>query len=109
MIQTQKVLGQSNLVATTLTDIYTVPASTSAVISTITLCNTNTSACAVRVSVAKAGAVDILAQYVLYDQAVDSKSTYVLTIGMTLAAGDVVRCQSTLAGTSVNIFGIEVA
>lgn len=109
MIQTQKVLGQNNLAVAALTDIYTVPVGTSTVISTVALCNTNASACAVRVSVAKAGAIDTLAQYVLYDQAVDGKSTYVLTIGITLAAGDVVRCRSTLAGTSVNIFGIEVA
>ena len=44
MPQTHKVLGQSNPAATTLTTLYTVPASTSAVVSTLVICNTASSA-----------------------------------------------------------------
>ena len=39
MATTYRVLGQSNPAATTATTLYTVPAATSAVISTINICN----------------------------------------------------------------------
>jgi hypothetical protein len=39
MATTYKVLGQLNPAATTPTTLYTVPASTSTVVSTITICN----------------------------------------------------------------------
>ena len=43
MATTYKVLGQSNPAATTATTLYTVPAATSAIASTITICNQSTS------------------------------------------------------------------
>lgn len=39
MISTYKVLGQSAPAATTAVDLYTVPALTSTIVSTITVCN----------------------------------------------------------------------
>ena len=58
---------------------------------------------------APAGAVDALQHYLFYDQAIDGNSTFIATIGITLATTDVVRVYATLATLSFNVFGVEVA
>ncbi len=109
MADSLKILGQSVPAAATLTDLYTVPASTNATISSITVCNTSATATTFRISVAIAGAASAFKQYIYYDQAIDGNSTYTATIGITLAATDVVRVYATLATLSFNAFGVEVA
>lgn len=109
MADTFKVLAQSNPAATTLTDAYTVPASTSAVVSTITVANRSATATAFRVSVAIAAAVDNAKQYIAYDVPIGGNETVTLTLGISLATTDVVRVYATLATLSFNIFGVEVS
>lgn len=108
MAETIKVLGQSNPAATTLTDLYTVPADTETVVSTLVIANRTSSNKEVRVSVAVAGAADSLEQYLLYDLTVLKNSSEFYTIGMTLAATDVVRVYADSVGVSFNLFGTEV-
>lgn len=107
MADTYKVLGQSNPAATTLTDIYTVPAATSVIVSTITVANRSAVATSFRISVAIAGAADANQQYIAYDVPINGNETISLTIGVTLAATDKVRVYATLATLSFNIFGVE--
>ena len=108
MAETYKTLFQSNPSATTLTAAYTVPASTSAVVSTITVANRSATATTFRISVAVAGAVDDNKQYIAYDAEIGGNDTYTLTIGITLATTDVVRVYATLATLSFNGFGTEI-
>lgn len=108
MAETIKVLGQSNPGAATLTDAYTVPASTSAVISTITVANRSATATSFRISVAPNGAADSNEQYLYYDIPLPGNDTFATTIGITVDAADVVRVYATLATLSFNIFGTEV-
>lgn len=107
MADTYKVLGQSDPLAATLTDAYTVPASTQAVISTITIANRSGTGTSFRISVAPAGGADSNEQYVAYDVAIGGNETLSLTIGITLEATDVIRVYATLATLSFNIFGVE--
>lgn len=109
MAQTHKVLAQSKPSATTLTDIYTVPASTQAIISTITICNQSATPTTFRLSVAVAGLADTAKQYLAYDATIDGNQTITLTLGITLAATDVLRVYNTLATLSFNVFGMEVS
>lgn len=104
---TVKVLAQSNPSATTLTDAYTVPAATTATVSSITVCNQAASATTFRVSVAVAGAANATKQYLYYDVSLDAYDTFVATIGITLGAADVIRVYSGNASTSFNIFGVQ--
>lgn len=104
-----KVLGQSAPAATTLTDLYTVPAARSTTISTITVCNRAATAATFRISVAPAGGVDASSQYLYYDQAIDANSTFALTLGITLATTDKVRVYASTANLSFSAFGVEVA
>ncbi len=109
MAETIKVLGQSNPAATALTAMYTVPASTAAVASTLTIANRTSGTVEVRVSVAVAGAVDAVEQYILYDVKVLKNDYLYLTVGLTLAATDVVRVYTDTLGVSFNLFGSEVS
>jgi len=108
MPQAHKVLGQSNPSATTLTTLYTVPASTQAVCSTVTICNTASSATTYRVAVRPAGASIANQHYVAYDAALPANDTATLTLGVTLAATDVVSVYAASANVAFSAFGVEI-
>jgi len=107
MATTYKILGQSKPSAATLTAAYTVPALTTATVSTITVANQSSTATSFRISVAVNGAADTPAQYLYYDIAISGNNSFATTIGITLGAGDIVRVYNTLATCSFNIFGVE--
>lgn len=105
-----KVLGQVLPTLNTATTLYTVPADSSAVISTISICNTGDATEAlVDVAVRIAGASLASKQYVLRKARVTSTDTLFLTIGITLGEGDVITVNSTAADVAFNAFGEEVA
>lgn len=108
MPQTHKVLGQSNPAATTLTTLYTVPASTQAVCSTITVCNTASSATTYRIAVRPAGAAIATSQYLAYDAALPANDTATLTLGVALAATDVISVYAASANVAFSAFGVEI-
>lgn len=108
MAETRKVLGQSNPLAATLTDLYTVPALTQVVASTLTVANRSAVATSFRLSVAVAGAADANEQYIAYDVPIAAFESQAFTIGITLGAADVVRVYATLATLSFNLFGVEL-
>lgn len=107
MAQTYKVLAQAAPSATTLTDVYTVPAATTAVLSSVVVANRSSSARTFRLSVAIAGASDTSAQYVAYDMTVPANDSIFLQLGITLAATDKLRAYVSAADLSINVFGVE--
>ena len=109
MASTYKVLAQSAPSATTNTDVYTVGSGKSAVISTITVCNRAASAATYRIAIRVAGSTLSNEEYIAYDATVAANDTVSLTIGVTLAATDVVTVYASTANLSVNIFGAEIA
>lgn len=108
-MDTLKVLAQSKPIAATLTDIYSVPAATSATVSCITVCNQSATATSFRISVAIAGAANENKQYLFYNVAIGGNDTLTLVLGITLATTDVVRVYATLATLSFNVFGVELS
>ena len=109
MATTYKVLGQSTPAATTDTTIYTVPSATSAVVSTISVCNQGVDAGSFRVAVRPAGASIAKQHYLAYDVYVTANAVVTLTLGVTLAATDVVTVRASTADFSFSAFGSEVA
>jgi len=109
MPTTYKVLGQVNPSATTATTLYTVPASTSTVVSTITVANLAGSAATFRISVRPAGAAQTNAMYIAYDVTVGATDTTTLTLGLTLATTDVVTVYASTANLAFNAYGSEIA
>lgn len=103
-----KVLGQSNPAATTDTTLYTVPASTQAVCSTIQVCNQAATNGSFRIAVRPAGASLAAQHYLSYDVAIPANDSVSLTIGITLAATDVVTVRASSASMSFNLFGSEI-
>lgn len=102
-----KVLGQLAPGAITPTDLYTVPALKSAVCSTLVVCNRGISA-TIRVAVRPAGAVLADQHYIIYDNYVNQYDSVFLTLGMTLAAGDVVTVYGSTATLTFSLFGSEL-
>ena len=110
VIEALQVLGQVAPAATTLTALYTVPSSTAASISSIIVCNQNSSGTgAFRVSIAVGGAADDPKQYIYYDLPLISNDTFIATVGISLAAGDIVRVQASSANFSFSVYGVQVA
>lgn len=104
-----KILGQSQPTATILTNLYAVPVSKQAVASSINVCNqSNSQAATFRISVAPAGVADSLVQYIYYNLPLSASDTFVTTIGITLSAGDVIRCYSSTSNLSFHIYGMEI-
>jgi len=109
MATTYKVLGQSNPAATTATTLYTVPASTSTVVSTLVICNQAASAATYRISVRPAGGAQTTAMYLAYDVAVAANDSTALTLGVTLATTDIITVYASSATVSFTAFGSEIA
>ncbi len=108
MTSVYKVLGQSAPAATTNTTLYTVPASTSAVCSTLVIANRDVST-SVRVAVRPAGASLANEHYIAFDTPVNQYDSIFLTLGVTLAATDVVTVYAGTADVSFSLFGTEIS
>ena len=110
MANAYKILGQANLVAETPTNVYTVPASTETVISTIIIANLAAVANTFRISLRPDGASQADQHYIAYDVPIAANDSTTLTLGITLNAADVVTCYGGASSDiSVNIFGTEIS
>lgn len=108
MPTTYKVLGQSAPAATTATTLYTVPAATSTVVSTLAVCNQSASPTSFRIAVRPAGATLAAVHYLCYDVLLSGNDTYTLTLGLSLAATDVVTVYTAAATVSFHLYGSEL-
>ncbi len=109
MATTYKVLGQVNPTAATATTLYTVPAGTQAVISTISVCNLTAGEQTFRIAIRPAGEALAAKHYIAYDSKVSGNDTLFITIGATLGAGDVITVYEGAADLSFNAYGSEIA
>ena len=104
-----KVLAQLAPSATTATTLYTVPASTSAIVSTITVCNRAATSASYRIAIRPGGAALSNEDYIAYDIVIAANDTTALTLGITLATTDVVTVYASTANLSFNVFGSEIS
>lgn len=109
MATAYKALGQSNPAATTLTTLYTVPASTEAVISSIVVCNQAGTSGTYRIAVRPNGASISAEHYVVYDATIAANTTVAYTLGITLDASDIVSVYASSTSMSFNAFGSEIS
>lgn len=103
-----KVLGQSNPAAATVTTLYTVPSATSTVCSTLVVANLNSST-TFRVAVRPAGATLANSHYIAYDTPINQYDSVFLTLGISLAATDVISVYAGTENVAFNLFGSEIA
>lgn len=103
-----KVLGQqAPASANYSTALYTVPSGKAAICSTLVVTNRSSAVDTFRVRVAVANAADSSRQYIAYDTLVLPNSIVPLTLGMSLAATDVVYAGSAAGNCSFQLFGDE--
>lgn len=106
---TYKVLGQASPSTTANVNLYTVPAATSAVTSTLTITNVNGNLALCRVYVRPAGATAAASNALIYDVAIMANDLNCITIGLTLAATDVITVQTSTANAlTFQLFGSEI-
>jgi len=107
MATTIKNLGQVAASATTETDLYTVPAETSTVCSSLVVCNRGTSAATFRISHAVGGGNTANKDYLYYNLDIPANDTFIATIGVTMAATDKIKVYASTANLSFNLYGQE--
>ena len=103
-----KVLGQSAPAATTNTNLYTVPSLTNAVISSIVVASRVGTAAAFRIAIRPGGAAIADQHYIAYDVTVGAGDSTTLTLGITLAATDIITVYASNSSLSFNVFGSEI-
>lgn len=108
MATTYLPLGQVAPLATTETLLYTVPALTSTVASSISVCNRGATASTFRVSISVGGGATANKDYLYYDVPIPANDTFIATIGITLATGDVVRVFGGNANLSFSLWGAQI-
>ena len=110
MATTYKVLGQSAPADTSNAALYTVPAATSAVVSTLAIANVTGTAATCRIFVRIAAAAAATTNAILYDASIPANSTTSLTLGITLATTDVISVRTGTANSlTFSAFGSEIA
>lgn len=109
MPQTYKVLGQSAPAANTTANVYTVPAATQAVVSSIVVTNRNNNAnITYRLAVQPAGAALANQHYIAYDSTLTALDSVALSLGVSMGNTDVLSVYAGNANVSFSVFGVEI-
>lgn len=108
MAEAYKVLGQLDAAATTLETLYTVPAATEGIVTTLTVCNRGATNTTFRIAVGLAGAGIDNKQYIYYDVAIPANDTFAATLGITLETTDIFETYAGNGNLTFQIFGTEV-
>lgn len=118
MARAYKILGQSQPASNTMTTLYTVPASTSAIISSITIANCDD---AVGAKTANSFSIGVVPSGVTVDNSLANtrliayrvncpvNEAITLTLGLTLATGDKLAVNANGATMTFSAFGTEVS
>ncbi len=92
----------------TYNTLYNVPSSTSAVLSTIAICNTAGSSGTYRIGFAASATDPAAADWLVYGATVPANDTVFLTVGVSLAAGTFIRVSSSASTISFSAFVSEI-
>lgn len=109
MPTTYKVLGQAAPDNTSEATLYTVPADTQTIISTLVISNLTTSTAVATVNVCVLGVASTNANTIIKELEIPGNSLSTFTLGITLSATDVIRVKTSVANAlSFNAFGSEI-
>jgi hypothetical protein len=106
-----KVLGRKHSAATTMEELYAVPAATSAVVSTITICNITSTSKTYRIAIKPATGTTLASEhYIAYDATIAGNDTVALTLGVTLATLNSIQVYASAAtALTFQAFGSEIS
>ena len=109
-----KILGQTLPTANLLSNVYVVPTSTSAIISTITVCNQSSANANVDIMIRPINETLANKHYLIKGVTIPRADTMILSPGVTLNASVIVAVNNavvtgeTAANVSFNVFGVEL-
>ena len=92
----------------TYVTLYTTPTSTSAVISSIVICNQTASELTVRIGLTTTAGTPTSAQFLVFDAVVAGNDTVSLTLGVTMDASKFLRVSSSANTCSFSAFVSEI-
>jgi len=95
--------------AGTQNTLYTVPAGTQTVASTISIANLGTTAATYRIAVRPSGQTLATRHWLAFDTPIGANSTDTFTLGITMSAGDVIIVQTDSSLVSFSAFGSEIS
>lgn len=105
-----KVLGQAHPAGTTETNLYTVPAATDTIASTLSITNVTASPASARVWVRVGGATTAHLNALLFDVPIPANTVVAFTIGLTLDVTDIVTVRSSVGNSlTFQLFGSEIS
>lgn len=109
MATAYKILGQTGDASANDVTLYTVPASTETIVSTIVICNREAAANTFRIAVKEDGGSVANEDYLAYDSNIDANDTITLTLGITINASDIISVGASDANVSFSAFGSEIS
>lgn len=107
MASVRKNLGQEMSVTDTDVNVYTVPADTDTVVSSVVICNQDTEETTFQLRHRIAGASATDEQLLALDEPIAGNSTVVFALGLTMAETDVFTVQAATNTVSFNVYGQE--
>lgn len=110
MTESLKRLGATTVTANADTELYQTPASTTASISSIVVCNTGSTARTFRIALVDATSVGSVAteDYIYYDLTIPANQTFICTAGLTMAADTIILVRASHAEVVFSAYGAEV-
>ena len=93
----------------TFATLYTTPASTEAVISSLVICNQSSSAITVRIGLDATEGTPGADEFLVYDASVAGNDTVALTLGITMDASKYLRVSSSANTISFSAFLSEIS
>jgi hypothetical protein len=107
-----KILGQIQPTGNILTTIYTVPAATNTMISTITICNQSANTVSINVAANVSGSAVTTRNFIVSGYSLGAAETLVLEPRVSLNVGSILSANVTGANASsnvsINAFGVEI-
>ena len=114
MPTTYKILGQTLPTANVLSNVYVVPAATSTILNTITICNQSSANANVEIIIRPINEALANKHYILENVLVPRADTLIFSPGITLnasvivAVNNAVHAGETAASISFNVYGVEL-
>ena len=108
MANAYKILGQVADASANDVELYLVPASTEAIVSTIVVCNREAAANTFRIATKTDNSDVATTDYVAYDSTIGANDTITLTLGVTLQAAAELSVGASDANVTFQAYGTEI-
>ena len=108
MANAYKILGQVADASANDVELYLVPASTEAIVSTIVVCNREAAANTFRIATKSDNSAVANEDYVAYDTSIAANDTITLTLGITLETGAEISVGASDANVTFQAYGTEI-